>query len=479
MLLQPTVERQPQALQQELVAALDVEDVEPRRADVVEGVDLRLAVAEARGEGQRLLAAPHRVHVVGGEHGELREVAEGQPELAPLRQRLQQRDGLLPVGDRVLAAVAEPGEAREPAQPVALGQAVAEGAPQLDLPRARRERLVDPIGHVALVGEGREEVRALGGLQGVGVAQGAGVEGGGLPVRRQPGSARRRPRRVVQDGLGVPGGVGVVGEAGEVAVVAAARERGERAPVQGDAARCRDRRLHREARELVPEAHGGSGLHERAARQGRLERRGVIRHEGVEHVEGHGAGHDGDGVDECPGVRRQAARAGEDGVPHGRRQIHLAGQRLGDEERVAAGAAVQLLRVEPVRGGELGAPQRPTARRPRCAAPPARSRGRRAARAGPAGRRARRRGRSPARARRRLPRAGRAGAPRRASRRRPSASQAGIEPGSPLSRGRSDRRAITNSDQYQSTVASRTSMMTCCEAVKFSTRLLTPTALFG
>ena len=55
-----------------------------RRADVVERVDAGLAVAEALGEGERPLAPPHRLRVVGREHRELCEVARAIAELASL-----------------------------------------------------------------------------------------------------------------------------------------------------------------------------------------------------------------------------------------------------------------------------------------------------------------------------------------------------------------------------------------------------------
>ena len=142
------------------------------------------------------------------------------------------------------------------------------------------------------------------------MAQGAGVERGGLGVRRQARGARGGAGRVGEHGLRVPGGVGVVGEAREVALVAAVCEGGEGAPVQLDAARPGDRRLDGEAGQLVAEADAGAALHERAAGERRLERRAVVGHERVEQVEGHAAGHDRDGVDQRAGAGRQARRRG-------------------------------------------------------------------------------------------------------------------------------------------------------------------------
>ena len=134
--------------------------MDARRADVVERVDAGLAVAQALGEGQRPLTPPHRLRIVGREHRELCRLLSAIAELASLRQRLQQRGRLLRVGHGVVAAPAEPGQPREPAQAVALGEPVAERAAQLDLLGARGKGVVDPIGDVALVGEGGEQVGA-------------------------------------------------------------------------------------------------------------------------------------------------------------------------------------------------------------------------------------------------------------------------------------------------------------------------------
>ena len=64
--------------------------------------------------------------------------------------------------------------------------------------------------------------------------------------------------------------------------------------------------------------------------------------------------HDGDGLEQCPRSWTQPCRAGEHGIADGEWDLLFAGrQRLGHEERIACGLAIQLLGVDAVRRSQL------------------------------------------------------------------------------------------------------------------------------
>ena len=122
-----------------------------------------------------------------------------------------------------------------------------------------------------------------------------------------------------------------------------AQERVEHAPVQLGAAPAGERLLDHAPGELVPEANDAA-FDDRAARAPRTRRARPAR-PGLAHEPQLGrARHDRDELERRARVRGELARTGEHRIAHRRRrQLAAGGDRLGDEERVAAGDGVQLV----------------------------------------------------------------------------------------------------------------------------------------
>ena len=99
--------------------------------------------------------------------------------------------------------------------------------------------------------------------------------------------------------------------------------------------------------QLVPERQLATGQQQDPALDRLVDGVQAVAEDGAEQGDlgpGPGQRHDVQGV---PGGLRQPGRTGEDGVAHRRRDRRRAGgEHLGDEERVAPGPAVQVVRVD-------------------------------------------------------------------------------------------------------------------------------------
>ena len=208
------------------------------------------------------------------------------------------------------------------------------------------DRLLRLIGQEALAGAQLEQIGAVLGRE----PQGARVLRRGLAVGAGGRGALRGGNGVTADGRGVARSCGVVGEPRRVGAVG----RGQRAGVQRAAHVRRERLLDRDPRELVPERDARPNRVEHAARQAFLELVEVAR-ERVEQPEIHRPRDDRRGIERPARRGAQRRHAGEHGIADGRGQLDPArGERLGDEERVARGAPVQLGGVDAMRRRELG-----------------------------------------------------------------------------------------------------------------------------
>jgi hypothetical protein len=212
---------------------------------------------------------------------------------------------------------------------------------------------VDLLREVALVRAALEQRRPLGRSEIVREPERPRVLRRRLSMRAERRCARRRLRREAEDGVAVACSLGMVGETGRIG--RAGRRRGERLehrPVERGPSVRRDRVLDCEARELVPERDRvGLGAQD-AGGDARVELL-RLRHP-LEQPELHALRHDRDGVEQGVRCRVEACDAGEDGVAHRRRDPRFGrGEHLRDEERVPAGANVQLGRVD-VAARELG-----------------------------------------------------------------------------------------------------------------------------
>ena len=331
----------------ERLATIDAPGLERRGADVVERVDDDLLLAQRLGQRDRAPAPVGRRRAVRREHRELGAVGVRHGELRPGRELLELLDRLggEALGVGVLAV--EPVQAREPAAVVALGDAVAELAVAGERLLARFDRVDHLVGQVALVRAALEQHRLLLGRQLAGPAQGARELRGRLAVRAEPRRVLAGHGRVPQHRGGVAGRLGVVGEPRGVG--AARVEPLEHLAVQRRAAPRRHLGLEREPRQLVAEGDGAA-VHPRHARQQAFVERLVG---GVDQLRVGGAGDDGQALEQLARRRAQAGGPGEHGVAdRGRDGGGGRGQHLGDVERVAAGAEVQGVGVDPVRLGQ-------------------------------------------------------------------------------------------------------------------------------
>jgi hypothetical protein len=188
----------------------------------------------------------------------------------------------------------------------------------------------------------------------VGEPQRPRVLGGRLPVGAERGRPPGGDRGVGEHGGGVARPVGMVGQPGGVRGGAGPGEQcGQGTAVQLRPATGRQRPLHGQAGQLVPEADpaglplehpGGHALvHIGGCGTGRLDQQPSL------HLRGHHRGR----VQDLPGRWGQPGRPSQHRIRHGGRdRLIPGGEDLGDKERVPPGPLVQRARVQPVRAGQ-------------------------------------------------------------------------------------------------------------------------------
>ena len=158
-----------------------------------------------------------------------------------------------------------------------------------------------------------------------------------LPVRLERRRPPRGDEREVGDHLVGAGRLRVMHHVGRVGI---RREQDvQDLRVQPAAARNRDARPDRVARQLVAEVNvGGVDLEQLAALR-LLGRGGPVGHHGVEQWYAHAVRHHRNELDEAAAARVEAGRAAEHGVRDGRRRLVgvAAREQLGHVERIASG----------------------------------------------------------------------------------------------------------------------------------------------
>ncbi len=194
------------------------------------------------------------------------------------------------------------------------------------------------------------------GRQAVGVPQGAGVLGGGFPVRAQRGGTDGRCGRVLQHGGRVPGAVGMIRQHRQIV-------RGDRAgphrrqylPVHLQTAGGGHGIQHRQPGQLVAElGHLTMGAHDSAG-HGLVESLLRVRQDGGQQGRRDPDTQDGQHVHHAARRGRQTRQAACHGLAHGGRNgLGRGGQDLRDDERVAGGDLIHLRGVHCVSGGQPG-----------------------------------------------------------------------------------------------------------------------------
>ena len=142
----------------------------------------------------------------------------------------------------------------------------------LDLTREGFDRLVRLVGQIALVGAALEQLRPLLWREAVGEPERPLVLRGSLAVRTQGGCARAGLGREAKHGGAVSGGFGVVREPLYIGSPGwGFRQRVQRLPVELEPPDRRERCLHGEPRELVPERHTARAVRKHPGRQAFVE----------------------------------------------------------------------------------------------------------------------------------------------------------------------------------------------------------------
>ena len=325
-------------------------------ADVGERIDANLGVVELLAERERLRAPGGRLLGVLGDRVQMPEVGVGQRELAAAGQPLE-------AGDRLLADLARPPWCARESDTGARASAGSRASDSWSSQRPamregallRRDRRVELAGEVALVGPPLQQLGLLPARQDLGVAQRARVLRRGFAMGAQRRGALRRRGREAQHRRPVARLVGVMRDARRVRDALALRRQG-----RGGARCSATRRWGGSASSTASRASScrkttPSALGRRPSPRPGTPR--VIELGGGQRLQEPHLGLRGRDRDRLEQPARRAERRatrGEHRVAHGVRDLARARrQHLGDEEGVAAGLAVEVLRVDRVGLGEL------------------------------------------------------------------------------------------------------------------------------
>ena len=207
----------------------------------------------------------------------------------------------------------------------------------------------------AFGGERHEVLRPLARGQSVGKAQHAGVVGGGLAMRA--GRRRKAPRRaaIAHDVSGEECALGIMRQPRQIALFGEPRldRPGKHLAIERPPPQRIDAFEHRVARQLVPERHAVAAVLQQAEREALGEaRRGSGELLDQRHVEARAD--DGGEIERRPGLRREPRRAPQHRIAHRDRNAGFgAGDRFGNEERIAAGLAIERIDIDAMALGEL------------------------------------------------------------------------------------------------------------------------------
>jgi len=308
----------------------------------------RLGVTESVRQRDRPLAPAQRILVALREHRELGAVAEGHRQLTALGKRLELLDRLPGGALRGGAVTRQPVDARQPSQRRARGQRLAELTPQRQRASPRRRGTLGLVAVVGLLGQQLERRGTLPHREQVLVLEHADQQRLRFAMRARRDRVVSRVEPVSHDRIGVAGRPGVMRQSSRTRL--AARERAQHGPVEVPAPRSREGFLNRPPRQLVTEADqvvvdgeqatafalGEPGMERLSRRCALLQER--QRGTGGEHA--HQLRHRPRRVGEARGTR-------ENRVPHTRgRAARATGQRLANEERVAARDRAQRRRID-------------------------------------------------------------------------------------------------------------------------------------
>jgi hypothetical protein len=165
-----------------------------------------------------------------------------------------------------------------------------------------------------------------------------------LRVRgRKPRIPARRPRQASE--------LGVVRQPSIVGAVRSVLERGKYPRVERGAARGRDRGFNRVADQLMAKAERQAVHHQHPARGRLLDRSGGFGHERREQRRRQPLAGNGRGIDERAGGGAEPAGTSERGGADRRRHPTTRGDRLDDQEGIAAGGPDDRRRIESARAG--------------------------------------------------------------------------------------------------------------------------------
>ena len=305
-------------------------------------VDFEIAGAELGTEGDRALAPGKRRLEVQVDLRHLGDIPVGAGKLVARPQWFEDGHGLVSRLPRRRDPRVEVGELRGPDEHVAFLEPVASSAIELEGLGLRRQSVLELLRQIALLGARREQPGNHVGAQPVGEAECPRVLFRGFTVRAETRGPLGSRRREAEQGLGVISSFGMVRKPGDIA---AFTERCERPGMEIRALDRVDRLLDCPARKLVAEGHTAAVAPQHPGGEAFVE---PLRLHAVELLEQPEVrADDGSDVEHTPGLAAQAGHSSKHGVADARRHpFTVAGESLGDEERVPAGETMELDRID-------------------------------------------------------------------------------------------------------------------------------------
>ena len=180
------------------------------------------------------------------------------------------------------------------------------------------------------------------------MSKGTRVMAGCFPVGTELGCCGGRPRRVREQSLMIACCFGMVRKPTQIGLARwRFRERDESAPVQRERLVGRDRLLHDDPSQLVPERDRPMSRTEYPGPEALLDLVGGSRGDSLEQPQLSPAGKDRDRVEQFPRWSIEPRRASEDSIADRVGDVGQAGaEDLGDEERISPCPLIQLVTVD-------------------------------------------------------------------------------------------------------------------------------------
>ena len=276
-------------------------------------------------------------------------------QLATGRERLEHGDSFASGPPRLLRPSRAPEDIPKSGQRASFPELVAEGTTALERLLKGGYRLVALVGQVALVRTSLEHVGALVERQSGPEPEDAAVLGGGLAVGAHRACSLSGREGEADDSVGVPGRLGVVGQASEVQSVAwPTRDGAKGLTVQASFIGGANRALQAEAGELVPENYPVALRHQHAGGDAFVHGLDRAARQGLEQPQLGSLGYDRRRLEELSCSGAEPHGAGQHGVLYCRGDHFApAGEDLCHEERVAPGLLVQFSAVDAARRCQL------------------------------------------------------------------------------------------------------------------------------